>query len=176
MRLTISIAVCAVLACSMFSAIGAQSENAIPAYAVEITLTNRATKMKEFSLTAKVAAGKTKVIRDIRQRPFVTGFSDSTANTPVIQIVDCGATADFKISETEAGAFVVDATVELSEVSDVSAKRYPGSEKMVQAIRIQATKTRLIDTVSLNEKLKSTLNIDGRTYDVALTVGRGKLK
>ena len=176
MRPTIFFAACATLVCASLAALGSQPENAKPTYAVEITLKNRATKKEAYALKATVTAGQAEKITSISQRPFVTGVSGTTAFSPTIQVIDFGAVAHMKISETDSDALDVDATIEVSEITEVRAKAYPGKQTNVQTVRVATAQTRLLETIAPNEKLTSTISIAGQTYDASLSVIRKNTK
>jgi hypothetical protein len=173
MRTTVSIAILAALVFAPFSAICATPGYEVPTYDVKITLKNRDDKKEEIVLKATVIAeNPEKLSSPIAQRPFVTRFTDSTAKKPIIQIIKFGAVAEVNITETATDALAVDATVEINDVTDVKSKKYPGTEELVQTVRVGTAKTRLLESIAPNEKLNSTLSIGGRTYDVTVSVVR----
>ncbi len=192
MRPTVLIAFCAVVVFASFSALSATPEHEVPTYAVyevptydvKITLKNQDEKKKEIVLKATVIAQKSeKLSSPIWQRPFVTGlkhplgFTDSTVKEPIIQVINFGAVAEVYITETDNGAFAVDATIEISDsgICSVGVKKYPGTtDDQLQTLRITTAKKRLIETITSSEQMKCTLDLDGHKYDAALTVNRTK--
>jgi hypothetical protein len=172
-RPTISLAVCAVLVSATLSALSAPPENTLPTYDVEIRIKNLATKKEAYVLKARVWQGhSTKLTSEISHRPFVTGLTESNPKKAIIQIIEFGAAAEVKISENDSGALAVDASIEVTDVTDVKAKQYPGTEENVQTVRVGTSKSRLLETMASGEKLNSTLSLGGITYDATVSVVR----
>lgn len=173
MRSSFSIAFCAALIFASYSALSATPGQVQPTYDVEIRIKNLATEKEDYVLKASVWHGHTtKLTSEIWQRPFVTGFTESKARKAIIQIIESSAAAEVKISENDSGALAIDATIEITDVTDVKSKLYHGTEENVQTVRVGTTKTRLIEAIAPNEKLNSTLSIGGKTYNATVSVVR----
>ncbi len=105
---------------------------------------------------------------DQTQTPFVVALTKEHGTVqPLIEIVKTGMSVEFTVCEQPDHRAILDATVEASEIGQVCVK------KEITTVTIDSAKKRVIDRVSLGEKLAVALaqpGHAGETWHVELLV------
>ncbi len=157
----------------MWNPASVDADDAAPdTFIVEAAVIGRKAQKVAHKVTAPVAVGTSEVRRDIVHRPFVVGLQQKDDGfQPVIHMTEDGLIAEFKILSVEKDFVSLEATVELVKLVDVKTKPVPGfKDRFVQCVRVEGDKVRVIEAVSIGEKVTDTLEVNGFKYDLVLTV------
>jgi hypothetical protein len=101
----------------------------------------------------KVSDGRSAMISNEWQRPFVTGFkSTPNGKEPTITVLKEGLKIDCTVTSIDAKYVRLDATIRDSHVADVELRRADEDGALAQAPSIETVETRVVGPVRLGEK------------------------